>query len=490
MALSIKLDRTSKLALYQQVAEQIKTHIGDGRLPAGAQLPTIRQLAADLGVTRLTIQNVYNELQAGGWIEAQVGRGTFVSRLVRPETLTPAPTLAPDDVLSDILKVNQIVGIRAMATADPDPALFPTPEFWHWLTRLLPEAEALLCYRSPQGDPLLRVEVAALLKEQGITTIPDEIIITSGATQGLSLVAQALARPGDNVIVEQPTFLGFLHILKAHNLQPLGVPLDGEGPDLARLEHLLQNHRPRFYYTIPNFHNPTGICMSSQRRRDLLSLTKSYGLTLVEDDIYGQLAYDAPPPFPLKVLDDAGSVVYLSSFSKNLAPGLRIGYVVAGAQLCPQLLTLRRAADLCGPALMQRALAGFLGDGGLKRHLRRVITTYRERRDILLEALQAYMPEPVRWLRPAGGFCCWLTLPRSGVPGELYRAALKRGLAITPGEAFLVEPEPDEQVRLCFGNQSGEGIRAGVELLGEVIREQLKKGQPQQTEPFYWLPPV
>jgi DNA-binding transcriptional MocR family regulator len=135
-------------------------------------------------------------------------------------------------------------------------------------------------------------------------------------------------------------------------------------------------------------------------------------------------------------------------------------------------------------------MAGFLRDGGLKRHLRRIIPPYRERRDALLQALQTYMPEPVRWTIPAGGFCCWLTWPRYDTPGELYRTALERGFAITPGEAFLLEPGPHEHIRLCFGNQTTEGIRAGVELLGELITEQIQKSQAQDDQTFYWLPPV
>ena len=490
MALSIELDRKSKQPLYQQIAEQIKTQISDGRLPAGARLPTIRQLAADLKVTRLTVQNVYHELQAGGWIEATVGRGTFVSQSVQPYTLIPSTDLAPDDVLKDILQLNQVVGVRSMAVADPDSTFFPADEFWNWLARLRPEVGPLLCYGSTQGDPLLRVELSAMLQEQGLTTVPDDILVTAGAMQGLSLVTQALTQPGDKVIVEQPTFLGFLHVLKAYQLQPIGVPLDEEGPCLPALEQLLLEHQPRFYYTTPSFHNPTGICMSVQRRRDLLSLAEKHQLTLVEDDVYGRLAYDAPPPPSLKVLDKVGLVVYLSSFSKILMPGLRIGYVIAGVPLRSQLLTLRRAADLCGPAFVQRALAGFLRDGGLKRHLRRVIKAYRERRDTLLAAMRAYMPEVVRWTEPAGGFCCWVTLPQYDVPGQLYRAALERGFAITPGEAFLVESEANEHFRLCFGNQTSEGIRSGVEVLGEVIQEQIKKGQRHKTEPVYWMPPV
>lgn len=500
MALSLDLDRAAGLSLYHQIAEQIKTQICDGRLPARAQLPTVRQLAEDLGVTRLTVQNAYGELQSGGWIEATVGRGTFVSDAAQPfafmtnmmsdMTTNGHHPLTPDSVIDDILQMNQVRGMRSMASASPDPTLFPADEFWAALMSLKDDLLSMIAYGSPQGDPMLRVEMAAALREQGIAVVPDEIIITSGVTQGLSLVTQVLARAGDTVLVEQPTYLGLLNILKTQQLRPIGVPLDGDGPQLDALERTVIQHRPRFFYTVPNFQNPTGLCASLERRHQILEMAQRYGFLVIEDDIYGRLAYDHPVPATMKSMDRSGSVIFLTGESKVLMPSLRVGTVVAPSPVHERILALRRATDLCGPTILQRAHAAFLRDKGLKRHLRRVLPVYKRRRDTLLLALEHYMPETVQWTRPAGGFCCWLTLPRHHALRDLHRDAMQRGLALTPGEVFLAQPSTHVHLRLAFGGQTREAIHTSVELLSQLIRQRLAQENHREDELFDWTPLV
>ncbi len=250
--------------------------------------------------------------------------------------------LTPDAVINDIVQLDQISGVRSMASASPDPALFPTQEFWANMSGISADATAMAGYGSSQGDPELRVQLAKWVGERGIQAGPDEILVTAGATQALALVAQALTRPGDTVLVEQPTYLGLLHTLKAQGLQPIGVPVDANGPRLDVLERIVVQQRPRFFYTIPSFQNPTGYCAPEEHRRQLIDLSQRYGLMLVEDDIYARLAYDAAPPATLKSLDRSGLVVHVSSFSKLFAPGLRLGYLVAPSPLSAQLLSLRR----------------------------------------------------------------------------------------------------------------------------------------------------
>ena len=470
--LDIQVSRESKQSLYRQISENIKERIRDGRLPANTRLPTVRQFAKDLNVTRLTIQNAYSELQADGWIEATVGRGTYVSSSIQPMTLAPTigQYLTPDSAINDMLEISQVMGVRSMGMAHPDPALFPAAEFWPYLVRLQGQANDLLGYGPIQGDTELRVELAELLREIGLTAVPEDILITAGTMQAIFLVTRTITRPGDIVLVDEPTFLGTLSILKALELDFKTVPLDDEGPILDKFEKVLQTHRPRFYYAIPNFHNPTGIFMSQARREAVLALAKQYDCLIVEDDIYGRLTYNShPPPPPLKAQDPTNRVIYLGGFSKVLMPGLRVGYAIAPPHLRTQLLQLRRATDLCSPPFVQRALAHFLGDGGLKRHLKRVLPVYRERRDVLLSALRQYMPPEVSWSQPKGGFCCWVSLPRYFERGELYRTALQHGFAFTPGEAYLIESEQEDYLRLCFGNQNITSIRVGVKLLADLI---------------------
>lgn len=491
MTLELVLDREGNAALYHQIADQIKDRISDGRLPAGTRLPTVRQLAADVGVTRLTIQNAYGELQSGGWVEATVGRGTYVSDTARPSSIVDAigHDVTPDAVIGDIMQLSDIVGVRTLASASPDASLFPTSEFWQSLSGQC-HGTAVANYASSQGSAPLRVQLSAWVHERGIVADPDDILVTSGVAQGLTLTAQALARPGDVVAVEEPTYLGFLHTLKTQGLQPVGVPLDADGPDLDALERVIIQQRPRFFYTIPAFQNPTGVTMSEARRRQLLELSERHGLMIVEDDIYARLSYDGPPPPTLKSLDRNGLVIHLGSFSKLFMPGLRLGYVVAPAPLNRRLLSLRRATDLCSPPLLQLALANFLEQGMMRRHVRRVLPVYRERRDVMLAALQRFMPAGVQWTRPGGGFCTWLTLPPDYAFDDLQQATLRAGWAFAPGEAFLSRPTRRKHVRLSFGNQTPDTIRHGIEALAALMAERMLEQAPPAYDMRDWTPLV
>jgi DNA-binding transcriptional MocR family regulator len=432
-------------------------------------------------------------------VEATIGRGTFVSDTVRPREVMPATMaaadrqLTPDGVISDMLQIHQLEskqmpGVRSMAVASPDVTLFPVDEFWQSITNLRPDAKTLLGYGSPQGDPLLRMELASMLRKRNLVVGADDVIVTAGLTQGLSLVTQSLAQAGDKVLVEQPTYLGYLNILKAQNLQPVAVPLDEEGPILAEVERAILQHRPRFFYTIPSYQNPTGICMSERRRLDLVTLAEQHGLRILEDDAYGLLSYDTASPPPLKALDQQELVTYSSSLSKTLMPGLRVGMVLAPPQLHEDILARRRATDLCSPPLLHRALAGFLQEKGLQRYLRRVLPIYRRRRDALLAALDRYMPSEVEWIEPAGGLCLWLTMPGTPALRGIHRAALQHGLAICPGDVFMSHASAEQHVRLSFGNVTEEGIRSSVELLANLIRERLEADQRQPV--FDWTPIV
>jgi DNA-binding transcriptional MocR family regulator len=492
MHLHFQLNRVSATALYVQIVEQIKSEISSQRWPLGMRLPTIRRLAQELGVTRVTVQNAYDELQSGGWIESTIGRGTFVSSHApaRPVMRSLTQPMTLDTVINDIMQVSDLVGIRSLASASPDPQFFPADDFWQALDGLRDQVHSVVSYGASQGTTALRMELVKVLSERNIPSEPDDILITAGVTQALALVTQALCRPGDVVLVEQPTYLGFLHTIKAQGVQPSGVPMDEEGPQLEAVERLAIQQRPRFFYTIPTFQNPTGSCMSLARRRDLLALATRYGFLLVEDDIYARLAYDQTPPPPLKALDVANQVIYIHSFSKIFMPGLRLGYLVASPALQQKLLSLRHAADLCSPAILQLALARFLAAGGLKRHLRRALPIYRERRDVCLSALQRHMPPGVTWSRPAGGFCLWLTLPRQRAFQQLYQQAVERGWLFAPGEVFLAEPDAYHHLRLCFGNQPTDTIRQGVEALGNLIREGLEQGHRRQPEAHDWTPLV
>jgi DNA-binding transcriptional MocR family regulator len=249
------------------------------------------------------------------------------------------------------------------------------------------------------------------------------------------------------------------------------VGLDAEGPNLEQLEQLIRRERPAFFYTIPTHQNPSGICMSPARRAALLELAERYHLPIVEDDIYSLISFEQAPPPALKAADRTGRVIYLSSFAKNLMPGLRVGYAVAAPDIIQRMAMLRQASDICGPLLTQHALAIFLEQGALHSHLRRVLPRYEERRDAMLRAMSRFFPAGVSWTQPRGGYSCLVRLPDGVNVTDLYLSAIGRGVAFTPGAAFSAAPEAHPHLRLCYGTEHPDRLVEAIATLGSLLRE-------------------
>jgi DNA-binding transcriptional MocR family regulator len=486
----ISLNRGGPQPLYTQLAQDIQRRIRSGALPPGAQLPTVRELARQLGVTRLTVHTAYSELQAGGWVEATVGRGTFVSAPPEPAAMLGeiGRDLSAPSILDDMLRWARLPGMRSLAMADAAPDLYPTREFGRALEEALGAGASVLSYTASQGDPVLRTTLADMLRERGISAGPDEIVITSGVTQGMALLGHTLARPGDAVIVEQPTYLGLLNVLSAQGIRAVGAPVDDQGLIVEALEPLIHEHRPRFIYTIPVFQNPSGVCLSAARRTELLELVERHHLLLVEDDIYNQLAYEEAPLPALKADDRSGLVINVSSFSKSALPGARCGYIVAAPHLASRLAAAKQADDLCSPPLLQRAMALFIQHGWFAAHLRRVIPQYRERRDALMNAMARHFPSGVRWTSPRGGFCSWVELPRGVSTADLYLAAVERGVAFAPGDVFFAGTPPQPFIRLSFSSLTPELIGEAMHILGQVISAHLTHRAFSGASPADWVP--
>jgi len=476
VAVQFELDRGSREPLYRQLAGSLQQRIRSGALPARTRLPTVRQLAQQLGVTRLTVHSAYAELQSVGWVEATVGRGTFVAerieQLIAPPETEFGREVTPGGMLSDILRMTQIPGLAALARADPAPEHYPLRNWQRACELALASGgPGLMNYTTAQGDLTLRSTLAEVVRERGIIAGPDELLVTAGVTNGLSLLTALLAPPGSTVLVEQPTYLGMLNILAARGVRAVGVPIDDDGLIIEALEELLRVERPAFLYCMPTFQNPSGVCLSPVRRASLLELAARRALTIVEDDIYGRIAYEGAPPQSLKADDHSSQVIYLSSFSKSLMPGLRMGYVVAAPSMIKELTLLRQAQDVCSPLLIQRALSVFIEQGWWHTHLRRMLPRYRERRDALLRAMERQFPMGVTWSRPRGGFSSWVSLP-PGVPvTELYVSAIGRGVAFTPGQVFCAGAEDVPHLRLCFSVEPPERLADATVTLGALLRE-------------------
>lgn len=478
--LPITLQRKSDVPLYRQVVEQVAALVTSGTLSAGTRLPTVRELATALGLTRLTVHSAYTELQARGLVESHVGRGTFVARQerpaahARPEVQPPAPWQS-QNVLADLLRMADQPGLLSFAQAAPAPETYPARALAQAL-RSACDDPAALGYGPIAGEPALREQIARLLLERGVTASPDEILVTSGAQQGIDLALRALTVPNDVVLVEEPTYPGMLEAAARRGQRIVGVPLDAGGIDPGALEEACARHRPRLLYSVPTYHNPTGITLAVERRAAVLRIARDYDLHILEDDVYGLLGYDEPAPAALKASDtDADAlVVYSMSFSKSLAPALRLGALVAPPELLPALAGAKHSGDLVCSPLLQRALATYLRQGRFAAHLQQVRALYHARRDALLAALDT-LPPGCRWTRPSGGLNVWVTLPEGVNERDFCVAAIERGVGVAPGSAFFAQPRRAAHLRLSFGAQPPENIAHGVAILGELLREHQRR---------------
>ncbi len=378
-------------------------------------------------------------------------------------------------VIREILKVTEKPGIISLAGGLPSPKTFPVDDFARAAaTVLAQDGPAALQYAASEGFPALREAVAQWLPWD---VDPAQVLITTGSQQGLDLVAKVLVDEGSRVLVETPTYLGALQAFTPMEPTIVSVASDGEGPlvdDFA----LAAGHgsgRARFMYLLPNFQNPTGRTMSEARRAALVAKAAELGVPLVEDNPYGDLWFDQPPPAPLTARNPEGCI-YLGSFSKVLAPGLRLGYVVAPKAIYPKLLQAKQAADLHSPSFNQRMVAEVLKDGFLDRHVPTIRALYKRQRDAMHAALERELASlGVTWSRPDGGMFLWAHLPEGMNAIDLLPEAVERNVAFVPGAAFYAEAPDTRTLRLSFVTASPAQIDAGVKALADAVRARLAR---------------
>jgi DNA-binding transcriptional MocR family regulator len=343
---------------------------------------------------------------------------------------------------------------------------------------LLRDGAAAVTYESPEGYQPLREAIARRLTTQGIAVQAEDILITGGCQQALDLAVQALVNPGDVLLTTNPTYAGILDIAQARGVIAVGAPIDDEGMQTAALENLIIEHRPRLIYVAPTYHNPTGTVMPLHRRRQLLDIAAHYRVPVLEDAVYEPLSYAGTPPPPLKALDETGLVLYASSFSKIFLPGMRIGYLAAGGRLQQRLARVKRAADVCTPALNQRAIHAVLESGELWEHLAKVQAACQSRRTAMLSALGKHLPGAT-FNAPAGGLYVWVELSHDGPTAtELFLHAVQSGVAFAMGPLFFTDGQGAHHLRLNIAAQSPDRIDEGIRRLGEAWRDLAAEYQP------------
>ena len=379
-------------------------------------------------------------------------------------------------VIREILKVTEKPGIISFAGGLPSPLTFPIDAMREAAERVLrDDGKAALQYAASEGYAPLREWVAQDLLKQGMKVSPDQVLITTGSQQGLDLVAKILIDAGSRILVETPTYLGALQAFTPMEPIAVGVNSDEHGVDAADLRAKVGTgaDKARFVYLLPNFQNPTGRTMTEERRAAVAQVAVECGLPIIEDNPYGDLWFDAPPAPSLSSRHPEGSV-YLGSFSKILAPGLRLGYLVAPKALYPKLLQAKQAADLHTPSFNQRVVAEVLKDGFIDRHVPTIRALYKQQCEAMLAALDREMAGlGLSWNRPVGGMFLWVQLPQGLKAIPLLDKAVEKGVAFVPGSAFYAEGADENTLRLSFVTATVDQINTGMAALAAAIRESL-----------------
>ncbi len=395
-------------------------------------------------------------------------------------------------VIRELLKLTQKPDIISFAGGLPAPEIFPVKEFETAVTHILQtQGSQALQYSPTEGYPPLRQFIAEKMSRYGIEATMDNILITSGAQQALDLIGRIMIDPGDVVLTESPTYLGALQAWKAYQAEFVSVPVDHDGICVDdRLEEALRAG-PKFMYILPNFQNPAGVTLSLERRQTLVQIADQYGIPLIEDDPYGDLRFEGEHLPPLVALDAElqakrpnktndngfyrGDVIYLGTFSKTLAPGLRLGWMFAPRDVVKSCVTAKQGADLHTSSLTQMLAYEVVKDGFLDKHKQVIRRVYRERRDVMLAAMEKYFPPSVTWTHPQGGLFLWVTMPEELDATAVLEKAIANKVAFVPGTAFHPDGGGHNTGRFNFSNAKPEEIEIGIQRLGKVLADEMAR---------------
>ncbi len=384
--------------------------------------------------------------------------------------------VAERSLIRELLKVSRQRDVISFAGGFPDPSTFPVAEIAEVTQEVLRTSAALaLQYGPTEGDPALRDQLVAWMAKDGLRVGREQVLVTTSSQQALDLVGKVFLDPGDVVVVELPSYLGGLQAFRAYGADLVGVPQDDEGIDADRLAQTLHRlrragRRIKLLYAVPDFQNPSGVTWSRARRERLLALAREVDALVVEDNPYREMRFAGTALPPIAALDDEGRTLYLSTFSKTLAPGLRIGWIAGPEPVVAQCVTVKQAMDLCSPSLTQAIAAGLLRRGDLLRRLPATVALYGRKRNVMLEALAREMPPGVTWTRPEGGLFLWVRLPAELDAGALLPAAVEAGVMYVPGQAFFADGTGRNTLRLNFSYPSEDEIRTGIARLAALVR--------------------
>jgi len=472
-----ELDRSSPMPLYQQLREQIRQRILSGGLPSGTRLPPERTLANTLGVNRTTVVNAYRDLAAEGLLEGRVGHGTVVMASPTPPLDGPvrpmhwaAASEGEDPVMADINAIVRRTGAISFAHGEMSPDLYPSGVLADLFGRALTTGHAPLGYGPVAGYLPLREVIARRL---GLRT--EETLVLGGSQLALYLITRVLVQPGDTVVVEVPSYVNTLGLFETAGVRVVPAPVDKDGLQVEALGEVFLRYRPKLIFTLPTFQNPLGVTMSLARRRQLLQVAARHQVGIVEDDPYGEIRFAGDPIPTLKSMDPGGYVIYINSFSKSVAPGLRLACLAAPPAVVERIAAARGILDFRAAALNQWVMAEFLRQGHMEQHVSGLRPILLRRRDSLVSALQRYMPPGVSWRTPDGGYHLWCTLPRPLRARRVLSEAARDGVAFVPGDYYGPGEEARRGLRLNFTYPKELEIAEGVKRLSAAVRRLMKE---------------
>jgi DNA-binding transcriptional MocR family regulator len=461
--------------MYRHLVGLVERGLSSGVLRQGGRLPPERDLARACRVSRTTVVAAYRELEAKGLVRGYVGRGTFVSAAPEPETapfawrgkVSTSALQMSDSTVRHLVRMAWDPNVVSFAAGQPALDRFPTDAFRAAVDRVLTRHAAVAWHNGPtEGLAPCRDAIASRFGGAA-----DQILVVSGAQQGLDLLARCLIDPGDTAIVDRPTYLGAMHSFRGAGARLVGW--DIRRADIDELEELMLRYRPKLVYLNPTFQNPTGQTLSIRVRRDVLRLAERYRVPIIEDETSRELHLDEPAPPSLFSLDERRTVViHLNTFSKTLAPGLRVGWVAAARPIVEQLSLLKQRVDLHAQNLAQLVIAEFLETGTFDRHLVKLRDEHRKRRDAMVEMLRRHTSaSQVRFATPAGGLYFWCQLSGQARARVVQELAEREGLAVMPGDPFYPDGGGTQELRVCFTTQAPDRIAAAGPALGRAIAD-------------------
>jgi len=469
--------RTTPFYRYEELANFITGLVDNGTLLPGSRAPSLREICERRRTSLSTALQAYRALEDRGVLEARPQSGFYVTASAPISLEMPAiskpPATATDVTVSSVVSTMQEYAndprFVPLGSASPSPQLLAAGGLDRFLARAARmKGTAYNTYTVPRGDLRLRREIARRALRVGQALSPENIAITCGCTEALTLALKAVARPGDTIAVESPTYFGFLAALVSLRMKVLELPTDSEtGVDLAALERALAAKAITACLVSSSFNNPLGCTMPEEKKEAIAALLARHRVPLIEDDIFGDIYFGAERPKPFSALDRHGNTLYCSSFSKTLAPGYRVGWIATDRHM-KRILEMKAASTLCGPALPQAALAEFLATGGYDSHLRRVRRTFRENVDRMMRVVDQSFPRETRISRPAGGFVLWVELPKPLASRALLDEALAKGICFVPGYVFSARQRYANCLRLSCGATWSPRIEGALRTLGEM----------------------